>query len=216
MKIFLDSADINLIKKYSSWGIVDGVTTNPSIIAKEGVDLKTRILEICECIDGPVSAEVIGTTVEEMIKEGEEIATWHPQVYVKIPVTEAGLQAVAHLSKKGIKTNVTLIFSVSQAVLAAKAGATLVSPFVGRIDDISGDGIKLIQDIVNIFETYSFSTQVLAASIRNPIHFIESMKAGSDIATIPPKLLDMLITHPQTTSGLDVFLKDWEQAKNSK
>ncbi len=210
MQIFLDSADLSLIKKYNDWGIIDGVTTNPSIIAKEGVNLKSRILEICEVVDGPISAEVIGLTAEEMITEGRQIAAWHKNVYVKIPMTSEGLKAVKVLSAEGIYTNVTLIFTASQALLAAKAGATLVSPFVGRVDDISGNGLHLIETIVHAFKNYKITTKVLAASLRNPFHFVECMKIGADIVTIPPKMLDQLVAHPQTDSGIAAFLKDWE------
>lgn len=214
MQFFLDTADLDAIKKYAAWGIVDGVTTNPSIIAKEGVDLKTRILEIAKIIDGPISAEVISTDSKGMIKEGRDIATWHKNIFVKIPMTAEGLKAVKILSEEKIKTNVTLVFSTTQAVMAAKAGATLISPFVGRLDDISEDGMGLIADIVEIFENYALPTKVLAASIRHPLHVVESMKLGADIATIPPSILDKLVAHPLTNSGLEGFLKDWESVKD--
>jgi len=216
MKFFLDTADMEAIKKYASWGIIDGVTTNPSIIAKEGVDLKTRIIEIAELVDGPISAEVISVESEGMIEEGRNIATWHKNIFVKIPMTPEGLKAVKTLSKDGIKTNVTLVFSVSQAVLAAKAGATLVSPFVGRVDDMSYDGMQLIEDMVQIFETYEFKTEILSASIRHPRHVVDSMMAGADIATIPPSIFDKLVSHPLTDSGLASFLKDWETVKDKQ
>lgn len=213
MKFFLDTADLELIKKYASWGIVDGVTTNPSIIAKEGVDLETRIKEIAEVVDGPISAEVIATDAEGMIAEGEKIAKWHKNVYVKVPMTAEGLKAVKHFASKGIKTNVTLVFSVSQAVMAAKAGATLVSPFVGRLDDVSEDGMQLIADIVSVFDMYGYGTEVLAASIRHPMHVVDSMKLGADIATMPPEIFEKLVKHPLTDKGLAAFLADWETAK---
>lgn len=213
MKFFLDTADLEQIKKYAAWGIVDGVTTNPSIIAKEGVDLETRIKEIAKIVDGPISAEVIATDAEGMIQEGEKIAKWHENVYVKVPMTAEGLKAVKHFSSKGIKTNVTLVFSVSQAVMAAKAGATLVSPFVGRLDDVSEDGMALIADIVSVFDMYGYGTEVLAASIRHPMHVVDSMKLGADIATMPPEIFDKLVSHPLTDKGLAAFLADWEKAK---
>jgi transaldolase len=214
MKFFLDTADIADIKKYAAWGIVDGVTTNPSIIAKEGVNLETRIKEIAEIVDGPISAEVVSEDAEGMIAEGRTIADWHKNVYVKVPMTSEGLKAVKVFSDEGIHTNVTLVFSVSQAVMAAKAGATLVSPFVGRLDDISEDGMALIADIVHVFRTYGYETEVLAASIRHPKHIIDSMMCGADIATMPPKLFDQLVKHPLTDSGLAAFLKDWEKVKD--
>lgn len=216
MKIFLDSADLDLIKNYASWGIIDGVTTNPTLIAKEGVDLETRIKAIAQVVDGPISAEVISTKAEDMIKEGRLIARWHENVYVKVPMTPDGLQAVKVFASEGIHTNVTLVFSVPQAVMAAKAGATLVSPFLGRIDDIGYDGIGLVADIVDVFRTYSYATEVLAASIRHPLHVVEAMKVGADIATIPPALLDKLVAHPLTKNGLEQFLKDWESCPACK
>lgn len=213
MKFFLDTADLESIKKYNEWGVVDGVTTNPSIIAKEGVNLKDRISEISKIVDGPISAEVIGLTAEEMIAEGRDIATWNNNVNVKIPMTVEGLKAVKILSAENIQTNVTLIFSASQAVLAAKAGATMVSPFVGRLDDFSHDGITLIEDIVDIFSVHGFETKVLSASLRHPMHVVQSMKAGADIATLPPSLLEKMVAHPQTDLGLAAFMKDWEKVK---
>ncbi|MCL4166742.1 UNVERIFIED_CONTAM: hypothetical protein GTU68_001385 [Idotea baltica] len=214
MKFFLDTADLEAIKKYAAWGIVDGVTTNPSIIAKEGVSLEERIKEIAELVDGPISAEVIATDAEGMIEEGRKIAKWHPNVYVKVPMTSEGLKAVKVFSDEGIHTNVTLVFSVSQAVMAAKAGATLVSPFVGRLDDISEDGMQLIADIVSVYDMYGYETEVLSASIRHPMHVVDSMKLGADIATMPPSIFDKLVAHPLTDKGLAAFLKDWEKVKH--
>lgn len=214
MKFFLDTADLNEIKKYNAWGVVDGVTTNPSIIAKEGVDLETRTKEIAEIVDGPISAEVIATEADAMIEEGRKIAQWHENVFVKVPMTSEGLKAVKVFSEEGIRTNVTLVFSVTQAVMAAKVGATLVSPFVGRLDDVSEDGMALIADIVQAFINYGFATEVLAASIRNPRHIVECIKCGADIATMPPKLFEQLVAHPLTNKGLDAFLKDWETVKD--
>lgn len=211
MKIFLDTANLNEIKKYADWGIIDGVTTNPSLVAKEGVDFETRVKEICTVISGPVSAEVISITAEEMIEEGRKIREWATNVFVKIPMTPEGLKATKILAEEGTKINMTLIFSAAQAVLAAKAGAALVSPFVGRLDDVGNDGMDRVAEIVEIFENYSFETEVLAASIRSPLHFLTALRAGADIATIPPELLDKLVTHPLTESGLEKFLKDWEK-----
>jgi len=213
MKIFLDSADIKLLKEYAAWGIIDGVTTNPSLMAKEGVDPKTRVMEITKLVDGPISVEVVAEDAATMIKQAEKVASWHKNIYAKIPMTAEGLKAVKALSAKGIHTNVTLIFSVSQAVLAAKAGATLISPFVGRVDDVSEDGSGLIYDIVDAFDNYGFSTQVLAASIRHPKHVIDAIQAGADIATIPPKLLDKLVKHPLTDQGLEKFMADWNSCE---
>ena len=191
MKIFIDTANVNEIREIAEIGIVDGVTTNPSLIAKEGRDFKEVINEICNLVDGPISGEVKATTskAEDMITEGREIAKIHKNMVVKIPMTKEGLKAVKVLSKEGIKTNVTLIFSVNQAVLAAKAGATYVSPFVGRVDDISYNGSDLIYDIKDVFNIYGFKTEIIAASIRHPLHVVEALKAGSDIATIPYKVL---------------------------
>lgn len=213
MQFFLDTADLEQIKKYASWGIVDGVTTNPSIIAKEGVDLETRIKEIAKIVDGPISAEVVSEEAAGMIEEGERIAKWHPNVYVKVPMTSEGLKAVKYFSDNGIHTNVTLVFSVSQAVMAAKAGATLVSPFVGRLDDVSEDGMQLIADIRQAFDNYGYTTQILAASIRHPKHVVDAMAIGADIATMPPEIFDKLVKHPLTDKGLAAFLADWETAK---
>lgn len=214
MQFFLDTADITDIRKYAEWGIVDGVTTNPSLIAKEGVDLETRIREIAEVVDGPISAEVISLDAEGMIEEGRKAAAWHQNIFVKVPMTSEGLKAVKVFAAEGIRTNVTLVFSVSQAVMAAKAGATLVSPFVGRLDDISEDGMTLIADIRQVFDNYGFETKILAASIRHPMHVVESMRLGADIATMPPKLFDMLVKHPLTDKGIEGFLADWEKVKD--
>lgn len=213
MQFFLDTANIEDIKKYNSWGIVDGVTTNPSLIAKEGVSLEKRIKEIAEVVDGPISSEVIATDSEGMLKEGREYAKWHKNIYVKVPMTPDGLQATKIFTEEGIKTNVTLCFTMTQAIMAAKAGATLVSPFVGRIDDISGDGMGLIEEIVTAYENYRYETKVLVASIRHPRHVVDSALIGADIATMPPKIFDQLIKHPLTDSGIERFLADWEKVK---
>ena len=210
MKIFIDTANVDEIREIAEIGIVDGVTTNPSLIAKEGKDFKEVINEICSIVDGPISGEVKATTTkaDEMIKEGREIAKIHKNMVVKIPITKDGLIAVKELSKEGIKTNVTLIFSVNQALLAAKAGATYVSPFVGRVDDISYNGSELIYDIKDVFCTYGFKTEIIAASIRHPLHVVEALKAGSDIATIPYKVINQMIQHPLTKEGIEKFIKD--------
>lgn len=213
MQFFLDTANIEEIKKYASWGMVDGITTNPSLIAKEGVSLEHRIKEIAGVIDGPISAEVIALDYEGMIKEGRRNAAWHKNVYVKLPMTADGLRACKYLSTKAIKVNMTLVFSVPQAVMCAKAGAALVSPFVGRLDDISHDGMQLIEDIRIVFDNYGFKTKILAASIRHPIHVVDAMKIGADIATMPASVFDMLIKHPLTDKGIEKFLADWEKVK---
>lgn len=214
MKFFLDTANIDAIKKYAAWGVVDGVTTNPSLVAKEGVSLEKRIKEIAEVIDGPISAEVIATDYEGMVKEAEESAKWGKNIYVKLPMTENGLKACKTLSQKGISTNVTLVFSAGQALLAAKAGATVVSPFIGRLDDICQDGMNLIAEIAEIYANYEFKTEILVASIRHPRHVIDAATLGAGIATMPPEVLDKLIQHPLTEQGLEKFLADWEKVKN--
>lgn len=214
MQFFLDTANIESIKKFVSWGVVDGVTTNPSLIAKEGVSLEKRIKEIAEVVDGPISSEVIATDAEGMIKEGREYVKWHKNVYVKLPMTPAGLEACKVLTSEGIKTNVTLVFSSSQALLAAKAGATLISPFVGRLDDISEDGMALIAEIVEIFKNFDIQTKVLAASIRHPRHVIDAARLGADIATMPPEILEKMVKHPLTDKGIAAFLADWEKVKS--
>lgn len=214
MQFFLDTANVESIKKFVSWGVVDGVTTNPSLIAKEGVSLEKRIKEIAEVVDGPISSEVIATDTEGMIKEGREYVKWHKNVYVKLPMTPAGLEACKVLTSEGIKTNVTLVFSSAQALLAAKAGATLISPFVGRLDDISEDGMALIAEIVEIFQNFEIKTKVLAASIRHPRHVIDAARIGADIATMPPEILEKMVKHPLTDKGIAAFLADWEKVKS--
>jgi len=214
MKFFLDTADIVAIKKYAAWGVVDGVTTNPSLVSKEGVSLEKRIKEIAEVVDGPISAEVIATDYEGMVEEGKKVAAWHKNIYVKLPMTENGLKACKTLSSEGIHVNQTLIFSPGQALLAAKAGATVVSPFIGRLDDIAQDGMDLIFEIADMFSSYDFQTEILVASIRHPRHVIDSAKLGAGIATMPPDVLDKLIKHPLTDNGLEKFLADWEKVKS--
>lgn len=212
MKIFIDSANLDDIHEGISYGVVDGVTTNPSLIAKEGADIHSRIRQICEVVDGPVSAEVIATEWEEMVEEGRDLSQIHENVVVKVPVGAAGLRAARKLREENIDTNVTLIFNPSQAVLAAKAGASFVSPFVGRLDDITAPGMEMVRDLVQIFQNYDFSTEVLVASVRNPLHFLEAAKMGADVATLPIAVVRQLLKHPLTDIGLEKFLADWRKA----
>ena len=209
MKIFLDTANLEELKKGAAWGIVDGVTTNPTLIAREGRPIEEQIAKICEIVDGDVSAEVVGTVAEDMMREGRLLAKIHKNVVVKVPLTRDGIRACSTLSKEGIRLNVTLCFTAAQALLAAKAGAYIISPFVGRLDDIGVDGMQLIHDIVQIYQNYGYKTQILAASLRTTNHVIESAKAGADIGTMPFKTLDALFSHPLTDKGLEQFLKDW-------
>lgn len=213
MKIFLDTADLAEIRRAADAGLIDGVTTNPSLVSQVagGRDPKEMYVEICQAVDGPVSAEVIGTDKETMLVEGRKLAALHENIVVKLPLTEDGLKACRTLVGEGIRTNVTLCFSVSQALLAAKAGATYVSPFVGRIDDVSGEGMQLIHQIRQVYDNYGYATEILAASLRHPMHVVESMLIGADAATIPPKVLWQLSRHPLTDNGLAAFLKDWEK-----
>jgi transaldolase len=216
MKLFLDSANIQEIRTAAEWGVLDGVTTNPTLVAKEtGRDFRSILKEICDIVDGPISAEVTTTKAEDMIKQGEELAAFHDNIVVKVQMTTDGLKAVKALAKKGVDTNVTLIFSANQALLAAKAGARMVSPFVGRLDDISDDGMVVVRDSVQIFRNYGIETQVLAASIRHPLHVIESAKAGAHIATLPFKILEQMTRHPLTDAGLARFLEDWKKVPPS-
>ena len=213
MKFFIDTANIEEIKKAWELGVIDGVTTNPSLISKEKKEPVALFREICAIVDGPISAEVIGTRADDMIKEAEELAKIHENIVIKIPMIEDGLRAVKRLTAAGIRTNVTLIFSPSQALLAAKAGATYVSPFVGRLDDISHNGMDIVADIQTIYENYDFDTEIIVASVRNPLHVIEAALIGADIATIPYSVIGQLIKHPLTDIGLEKFLKDWEKVK---
>ncbi len=212
MQLFLDTANLEEIKEIATWGVLAGVTTNPTLVAKEGVDFKRRVKDICKIVPGPVSAEVVSTDAESMIKEGRDIATWAENVVVKCPLTPAGLTACSTLSGDGIKVNVTLCFSVNQAILAAHAGAYFVSPFVGRLDDINEDGIGLIEQIVEVFHLHGLGTKVLAASIRTPPHVTKAALAGADVATMPYKVFKQLVAHPLTDQGLEKFLADWNQA----
>lgn len=216
MKLFIDTANLDEIREINAWGILDGVTTNPTLIAKEGVDFEDRVNAICDLVDGPVSAEVVATDADGMVEEGRRLANIHDNVYVKCPITPAGLQATRRLSDDGIRVNVTLVFSANQALLAAKAGAAFVSPFIGRIDDNGADGMQLISDIVQIYANYGYPTEVLAASVRHPVHVYEAALAGSDIATCPHKVLKKLVGHPLTESGLERFLADWESVKKQE
>ena len=211
MKIFLDSANLNEIKEAVSWGAIDGVTTNPSLVAKEGKEFFPLLKEICETVNGPVSMETIARDAAGMVDEGRIFAKLHPHIVVKCPLTKDGLKATRQLTSEKIRVNVTLCFSASQALLAAKAGAYFISPFIGRLDDISSDGIALIRDIKTIYANYPFSTQILVASVRHPLHVIEAAKTGADIATMPFTVLETLIKHPLTDAGLERFLKDWEK-----
>lgn len=214
MKFFIDTANVEDIKKAHKMGILDGVTTNPSLVAKEGVDFHTRLREICEIVgDVSVSAEVIALDAEGMIREGKELAQIAPNITVKVPMTPAGLEAVAALSKENITTNVTLIFNPNQALLAARAGATYVSPFLGRLDDIGQDGMGLVETIAQIFVIHDIPTQIIAASVRNPVHVTNAALAGADIATIPLNVIESLTQHPLTTQGIERFLADWEKAQ---
>jgi transaldolase len=214
MKFFIDTANLDEIREAEALAILDGVTTNPSLIAKEGKPFKDTILQICNIVNGPVSTEVTALDKDGMLKQGREYASWHKNVVVKLPTTREGVKACKVLTGEGIKTNLTLCFSPNQALLVAKAGATYVSPFVGRVDDISQDGMQLIRDIILIYKNYGFTTQVLTASVRHPMHVVEAAKAGSHVATIPWKVLDMLFNHPLTDKGLAAFLKDWENVKS--
>lgn len=216
MKFFLDTANLDEIKKGAEWGIVDGVTTNPTLIAKEGKAIKEQIAAICDIVDGPISAEVVSVTAKEMIAEGRELSKIHKNVVVKCPLIRDGIEACSALSKEGIRVNVTLCFSPAQALIAAKAGAYFISPFVGRIDDIGGNGMDLVRQIVAIYDNYDFETQILAASLRGPTHVIESAMAGAHIGTMPFKVMDMLFNHPLTDKGLDQFLKDYNKAFQTK
>lgn len=212
MKFFIDTAEINDIKEMSALGVLDGVTTNPSLIMKSGRDLYEVLKDICGIVKGPVSAEVVATDYDQMIREAEKLASVASNICIKLPITYDGLKACKYLSNKGIKINMTLCFSVSQAILCTKAGATFVSPFIGRLDDISQRGMQLVEDICQVFKNYpEFKTEVLVASIRNPMHLVQSAKMGADIATIPPKVLKQLIKHPLTDVGLEKFLADWKK-----
>lgn len=213
MKLFVDTGDVEEVRQAAEWGILDGVTTNPTLIAKSGKGFKETVLKICELVPGgEISAEVVATDYDTMLKEALEISSWHNQIVVKVPLIEPGVHLVKTLTDKGIKTNVTLVFSVSQALLAAKAGATFISNFVGRVDDISDDGMVAVADTVRMVHEYGFESQVLAASIRHPLHVVKAVEAGAHISTMPFKIMQMLFKHPLTDSGLKRFLDDWNAA----
>ncbi|MBI9071720.1 MAG: fructose-6-phosphate aldolase [Melioribacteraceae bacterium] len=211
MKFFIDTANIDEIREAEALGILDGVTTNPSLVAKEGKEFIPLLKEIVEIVDGPVSAEVVSTDYEGIIREAEDLVKIHKNIVIKVPLIKEGLKAVKTLSEKGIKTNVTLCFSPSQALLAAKAGATYISPFVGRLDDISHDGMELIAQIIEIYDNYNFATEVLVASIRHPLHLVDAARMGADVATMPLSVIDKLFKHPLTDLGLEKFLSDWKK-----
>jgi len=216
MKFFLDTANIDEIRQGAELGVLDGVTTNPSLAAKEKRPFREIILDICKIVkNGAISAEVVSTDYDGMLREGHEVASWHPNVVVKLPTTPTGVRACSVLSREGIRVNMTLVFSASQALLVAKAGAYFVSPFLGRLDDISQDSMVLLRDILTIYRNYNFSTEVLAASLRHPMHVVEAAKAGAHIGTMPYKVFEMLFRHPLTDKGLDAFLKDWEKAREA-
>lgn len=213
MKFFIDTANVDEIKEALSMGMVDGVTTNPSLIAKEGRVFETVIKEISEMVDGPISAEVISLEAAGMVKEARELAKIHKNIVIKVPMTVDGLKATRQLTEENIKTNVTLIFSPLQALMAAKAGATYVSPFVGRLDDLSQDGMQLVEQIVEIFSNYAYDTEIIVASIRNPLHVLDAALAGADISTIPFNVLSKLAAHPLTDKGISAFLADWDKTQ---
>jgi transaldolase len=216
MKFFLDTANIEEIRSAAEYGLIDGVTTNPSLVSKEGRPFKDILLEITQIVDGPISAEVVSTDAAGILKEAYELAKLHSNIVVKVPMIKEGMKALKQLSKDGVRTNITLIFSCNQALIAAKLGATYVSPFVGRFDDISEVGMNLVADLVQIFENYAFPTQILVASCRNPLHIREAALMGAHVATMPYKVLEQLLNHPLTDIGLERFLKDWEKVKALK
>lgn len=214
MKLFLDTANLREIEQAIDWGVIDGVTTNPTLVAKEGLDFKSLLADICQLVPGPVSAEVIATVAAEMVREAVVLAAVAPQVVIKVPMTPDGLQAVVELKKLGIQCNVTLVFSFTQALLAAKAGAAFISPFLGRLDDLAQDGVVLVEDICQIFRKYPLESEIIAASIRHPLHVVQVARAGAHIATIPFPVLKQMFKHPMTDLGIARFLADWEAAKN--
>ncbi len=216
MKLFLDTGNVNEIREAASYGLIDGITTNPSLVSKEGRDFRDLLIEICGLVDGPISAEVVSVEAEAMVKEGRELAKIHKNIVVKVPLIPEGLKATKQMTSEGIRVNVTLCFSPTQALLAAKAGAWCVSPFIGRLDDISSDGMELIDQILTIYENYNFSTQVLVASVRHPQHVVEASLLGGHICTMPYSVFQQLVKHPLTDIGLKKFLADWETRKASR
>jgi len=216
MKFFLDTANLEEIRQGMSFGVIDGITTNPSLVAKEGKPFREHVIEICNIVkDGEVSAEVVATDTEGMLSQAREIATWHPNIIVKIPTIPDGVRALNILSKEKIRVNMTLVFSAPQALLVAKAGAYFVSPFLGRLDDIASDGLTLLQEIMDIYQAYDYPTQVLAASLRHPLHVVAAARMGAHIGTMPYKVFEQLFKHPLTDNGLKAFLKDWEKARET-
>lgn len=213
MKFFLDTANVDEIREAAATGIICGITTNPTLVAKEGRDFKETILEITSIVNGPISAEVVSLDARGMVREAEEIASWHPNIVIKVPITWEGLKAVNELSKKKIKTNVTLVFNPNQALAAARAGASYISPFIGRFTDITQDGIELVSNIADIFHIHDISTEIIAASIRTPMDVFKAARAGADIATVPYKVLQQMLKHPLTDIGIEKFLKDWENVQ---
>lgn len=209
MKIFIDTANLDKIREVNSWGILDGVTTNPSLVAKENTDFETLVEEICKIVDGPISAEVMSVRAADMVAEARKLAKIHPNIVIKVPMTEEGLKATCTLASEDIKVNMTLVFSAAQALLAAKAGARYVSPFVGRLDDVGQDGMKLIAEIMNVLDNYDFDTEVIVASVRDPIHVVEAAQLGAHIATIPYDVLKKMFLHPLTDVGIKRFQDDW-------
>lgn len=213
MKLFVDTGDINEVRRAAEWGILDGVTTNPTLIAKAGKGFKETVLAICEAVPGgDISAEVVATDYETMLKEAMEISSWHPQIVVKVPLIEPGIRLVSTLADRGIRTNVTLVFSVGQALMAAKAGATYISNFVGRVDDLADDGMAAVEDTVDMVNTYGFASEVLVASVRHPLHVTQAIQVGAHVSTMPFKIMEMLFKHPLTDIGLKRFLDDWNAA----
>lgn len=215
MQFFLDTANLDALNKYHSWGVVNGVTTNPSLIAKEGASLEKRIKEIAKIIKGPISVEVISTDLQGMLNEARTYTTWGSNIVIKLPTSENGLKACYDLSDEGINVNMTLVFSTAQALLAAKAGAKLISPFIGRLDDIGEDGMTIIAELMEIYEHYDLKAKIVVASIRHPRHVVEAAMLGAHIATIPPEVLEKMIKHPMTDKGIESFLRDWEKARGN-
>jgi len=211
VKLFIDTANVEEIRRAGEWGLIDGVTTNPTLAAREGREFKPLVEEICGIVDGPISVEAVSTVAEEIVPEAEALASWHKNIAVKIPITAEGLKATKQLAGQGVRVNMTLIFSPLQALLAAKAGARYVSPFVGRLDDISHIGMDIVGDIRSIFDNYSFETEIIVASIRNPLHVLDAALMGADIATVPFRVLEQLIHHPLTDRGIERFLADWRK-----
>jgi transaldolase len=213
MKLFVDTGDVEEVRRAAEWGVLDGVTTNPTLIAKSGKGFKETVIAMCESVpNGDISAEVVATDYDSMLKEALEISSWHPQIVVKVPLIEPGIRLVSTLADKGIRTNVTLVFSVPQALMAAKAGATYISNFVGRVDDLSDDGMVAVQDTVRMVHDYGFESEVLVASVRHPLHVVQAIQAGAHVSTMPFKIMQMLFKHPLTDSGLKRFIDDWNQA----